>query len=137
MTDEKMARRSARVFADEYQPSLEINPNGGSSPVIREQEEIQTESKSCSRDSSRSSLSLMNFGMDLSARIATNEPTGEGKTRCAFEGTLQLLTNYLVMTYLGTATGTEKNVDSRPANFGIVILGFYEAVTHRQKITSI
>jgi len=76
-----MARRSARVFADEYQPSQEISNESGYSPVIRERDEKQME-ESHSRSSSCSSLSLINFEMDRYAEIASQKDFGiDCKTR--------------------------------------------------------
>jgi hypothetical protein len=42
-------------------------------------------------------------------------------------GILQLLTSYLDMNCLGTATGSKEDADSRPINFAIVIPGFYRS----------
>jgi hypothetical protein len=75
-----MARRSGRVFADEYQPSQEISNESGHSPGIRERDEKQME-KSRSRSSSCSSLSLINFEMDTYAEIASKDFGINGKTR--------------------------------------------------------
>jgi hypothetical protein len=75
-----MARRSARVFADEYQPSQEqARRDGGHVPDIRERGAKQTE-KSRSRGSSCSSLSLMNFEMDVYAEVASNDSSRDGET---------------------------------------------------------
>ena len=82
MTDGgKIARRSARVFADEYQPSQENAPNEGDYiPSIREWDEKQME-KSRSRGSSCSSLSLINFEMDMYAEVASRDSGMDGKSR--------------------------------------------------------
>jgi hypothetical protein len=76
-----MARRSARVFADEYQPSQENAPNeGGYIPAIRERDGKQME-KSRSRGSSCSSLSLVNFETDMYAEVASKDSGMDGMTR--------------------------------------------------------
>lgn len=67
-----------------------MTPNEVNSTIIREQEESPTENKSRSRDSSHSSLSLLNFGIDVCAGIGSKEPAGEGKTGCP----LEVLRNY-------------------------------------------
>jgi hypothetical protein len=82
MTDGgKMARRSARVFADEYQLSQEKAPNEGCySPAMRGRDEKQME-RSLSRGSSCSSVSLVNFEMERYAEGASKDSGVEGKTR--------------------------------------------------------
>lgn len=82
MTDGgKMARRSARVYADEYQPSQEKAPGEGSHILaIHERDEKQMEN-SRSRGSSCSSLSLVNFEMDMYAEVASNDSSRDGKAR--------------------------------------------------------
>lgn len=75
-----MARRSARVFADEYQLTQEKAPNEGSCmPAGRERDEKQIE-KSRSRGSSCSSLSLVNFEMDMYAEAASKDSDTDGET---------------------------------------------------------
>ena len=76
-----MARRSARIFEDEYQPSEEKSQiEGGHISAIRERDEKQTE-KSRSRGSSCSSPSLVNFEMDMYASVASKDSAIDGKTR--------------------------------------------------------
>jgi hypothetical protein len=77
-----MARRSARVFADEYQPFQEETSNeSGYIPVFRERDEKQLEIKSRSRGSSCSSLSVVNFEMATCAEVASNNSARDGKAR--------------------------------------------------------
>jgi hypothetical protein len=76
-----MARRSARVFADEYQPSQEKAPReGGHIPTIRDRDEMQME-LSRSRGSSCSSLSLVNIEMDAYAEVASNDSSTDGEAQ--------------------------------------------------------
>jgi tyrosine-protein phosphatase SIW14 len=123
----KVARRSARVFVDEYQPSQEKSPReGGRVPAIREREEKQMEN-SRSRESSCSSLSLVNFEMDMYEEVVSNDSSRDGKARLLFTFHLHQLTGYPVTPGLDSVRDSKEKVKGRPANFGTVMPGFYRS----------